>query len=562
MRSHAATLFVILLAYVVGAAFLDPSGHLSNDVGGKTASVRAMAETGSFNPDLGYWFADVDPDGEFFPLRNSTQTNSGVWINSTSLTTLIPAVPLWSSFGPRSVLVIPMLGALAAAAAAGALARRVNPTSDGLLVTLVIGLASPMTIYALDFWEHTWGAALMVAGIVAVYDTLTRSSHELRSALLGGVAFGIAATMRQEALVYGFIGGVTIGAVLLHRRRIAEMWKRGIGYTLGFAVPFLAYGEIERVLIGSASARSDRGVSTLERTGSLLVDRAISSATWLLSPIASSEPFALIIGVLLVASAAAFARWLFFTDQSTDPGFARKAMIALWGAWLIGIPLLKPGWIPGMLIASPAAIFGAVWGISHRRGLLLALTVGPVPLVFATAFIDGASVQWGSRYLLATALALTALGIEALRQVAKPALTLVVIASLLVTLSGSVWTIRRSHWIADDGQQVVALAQEDVVVWANSLTAREMGDLLFGQRWLAVDNPARQPALAEALIASDIDTFVWIADRRFPDAEFTGFEPGPTLASFNYEAAFPNDIIRYVRSGTVDNPGALAFTDE
>ena len=145
-------------------------------------------------------------------------------------------------------------------------------------------------------------------------------------------------------------------------------------------------------------------------------------------------------GAILVASAAAFARWLFFTDQSVDPGLARKAMIATWAVWLIGIPLLKPGWIPGMLIAAPAAIFGMAAGIADRRWTLLALSVGPVPIVFATAFVDGSAVQWGSRYLLPTALVLTVLGIEGLRRVSKPTLTMVVVASLLVTLSGSVWT--------------------------------------------------------------------------------------------------------------------------
>ena len=555
MSRRVAILSLILFVYAVGAALLDPLGHLSNDVGGKTASVAAMADAGNLNPDLGYWFEDADPDGAFFPLRNSRQTATGVWINSTSITTLVPAVPLWSAFGPRGILLIPILGALATVAVAGALARRINPSSDGTLAMLVVGLASPAAIYALDFWEHTWGMALMGAGIVLLYDSLKK--ERLPPAVLAGALFGIAATMRQEALVYAFGAGVTLGAMLLYRRQIIDMLKRGVGFTIGFAIPFLGYGLVEQALIGGAGARSDRGFETLERTGSLLTERITSSATWLFAPIGSTEPLAIAMGAILVASAAAFARWLFFTDQSVDPGLARKAMIATWAVWLIGIPLLKPGWIPGMLIAAPAAIFGMAAGIADRRWTLLALSVGPVPIVFATAFVDGSAVQWGSRYLLPTALVLTVLGIEGLRRVSKPTLTMVVVASLLVTLSGSVWTVRRSHWIADDGQQVVELAGDDVVVWASGYTAREMSDFSQDQRWLTVEDPRMQPVLAQLLSEQAVDSFVWIADRRMPAPTFDGYEVDTTLGAFEYEAAFPNDLIRYVATGNTSAPESL-----
>lgn len=549
-----------LLLYVVGAFLVDPQGHLSNDVGGKTASVAAMVASESFNPDLGYWFEDADPDGQFFPLRNSQRTSTGVWINSTSLTTLLPAVPLWSALGQRSILVIPILGALAAVAAAGALARRINPESDGVLAMLAVGLASPMTIYALDFWEHTWGAALVLWSIVALHDALMKT--RLAPAVLAGAFVGIAATMRQEALVYAFVGGLVIGGFFAHRRRILDMFKIGVGYTLGFAVLFLGYGQLEDALIGGSGSRTNRGLDTLGQTGSLVTDRLISAATWLVAPIGSNEPLALMMGAILAVSATAFARWLFFTDQSEDPGLAKKAMVLTWAVWLVGIPLLKPGWIPGLLIAAPAAIFGMVAGVSERRWTLLALSAMPVPIIFATAFVDGSAVQWGSRYLLPTSLVLTVLGVEALRRVSKPALTMVLAVSVLVTLSGSAWTIQRSHWIADDGQQVVELAQGDVVVWANGLTAREMGDYSLGQRWLTVDDPRLQSQLANTLASEDIGTFIWIADRALPAPSFDGYEPIETLGAFEYEAAFPNDITRYVRTGDEQQtPGALAFEE-
>lgn len=562
LRRHTAGLCLLLVVYTVGALLVDPSGHLSNDVGGKTASVAAMADAESLNPDLGYWFEEADPDGVFFPFRNTRLTSDGVWINSTSLTTLLPAATLWDAFGPRGILVIPILGSVLAAVAAAALARRVNPETDGLGAMLVVGLASPMLIYALDFWEHSWGAALMVAALVLTLDVV--GDHgSWRRAFAAGALLGIAATMRQEALIYAFVAGVTVGVTFVQRREIAALARVGFSYLAGFAVPLVAYGLVESALIGGAVARSGRGLSTLERTGSLLGERVTSSLTWFLAPIGSSEPLALVMGAILVTSAGAFALWVFRTEAEGDPGFAKKAMIVTWIAWLIGIPLLKPGWIPGMLIAMPAAIFGIAAGVVHRRWTLVALSVGPIPLIFATAFVDGASVQWGSRYMLTSGLVLVVVGVEALRRVSKPALTMVVVVSLLVSASGSIWTIRRSHWIADDGRRVVALADDDVVVWENAYNAREMADFAQGQRWLSAPDPRLRPTLSAALIETGVDSFIWVGTRENPHPDFAGYVAGDVVGTFEYDAAFPSHLVRYTRSGGANTgAGALPFQDE
>ena len=558
MRRTLAVYCLILAVYAVGAALVDPLGHLSNDVGGKTASVAAMADADALDPDLGYWFEDADPTGTYFPLRNSRQTGEGVWINSTSLTMLVPAVPLWQLFGPRGLLVIPILGALLAVAGAGALVRRLNPDADGTVTMAIVGLASPMTIYALDFWEHTWGAALVLWSMIGLYDAI--GGARLRPAVLAGCAVGVAATMRQEALVYAFIGGITLGGLLLQRRQLADAWKLGCGYAAGCLIPFIGYGQLEHRLIGGAGARTDRGLATLERTGSLLADRLVSAGTWLLGPIGSTEPLALAMGAILVGSAASYARWLFYTDQTQDPGLAKKAMILTWAVWLVGIPLLKPGWIPGLMIAAPAAIFGMVGGVSERRWTLLALSVLPVPVIFATAFVDGSAVQWGSRYLLPTSLALMVVGIESLRRVSKPTFAMVVAVSLLTTMSGSAWTLQRSHWIADDGQRVVELTQGEVVVWESGYTAREMADYSSGQRWLTVESRELQSGLASLLVDEDIQSFVWIANRGLPAPSFEGFESSAVIGSFSYETAFPADLTRYVRSD--ENLATLAFESD
>ena len=133
---------VLLLVYGLASLAIDPRGHLSTDVGGKTVSIDAMVERGDWDPDIGYWFAPADPTGRFHPFAHTAQTESGAWVNTTSLTMIYVARPLWTVGGARAILLIPMLGSVVAALAAGALHRRLRPTDDGSLSIWTIGLAS------------------------------------------------------------------------------------------------------------------------------------------------------------------------------------------------------------------------------------------------------------------------------------------------------------------------------------------------------------------------------------------------------------------------------------
>src|SRR5258707_11156205 len=106
-----------------------------------------------------------------------------------------------------------MLGGLLPARGARALARRLGGHGD--LAFWAVGLATPVVVYALDFWEHTLGLAAMVWGVVLLLDVADRRAG-WRAALAGGALFGVAATMRTEALVYAV---VTVGVAAWVARR-------------------------------------------------------------------------------------------------------------------------------------------------------------------------------------------------------------------------------------------------------------------------------------------------------------------------------------------------------
>ena len=98
------------------------------------------------------------------------------------------ARPLWSLGGYRGALLLPMLGGVATALAARALARRLAPAASRARAEAasfwLVGLASPVAIYALDLWEHTLGLAAMAWAVVLLVDAAsigTGRSPEHRS---------------------------------------------------------------------------------------------------------------------------------------------------------------------------------------------------------------------------------------------------------------------------------------------------------------------------------------------------------------------------------------------
>ena len=111
----------VLLAVYVGLSFAnDPRGSLGSDTGAKVATLKVMDARGRLDPDVGYWAERWDPDGSLHPLYNTIHVDHR-WVQVTTLPVLYAAYPLYVLGGYRAALLLPMLGAVAAALAAGAL---------------------------------------------------------------------------------------------------------------------------------------------------------------------------------------------------------------------------------------------------------------------------------------------------------------------------------------------------------------------------------------------------------------------------------------------------------
>ena len=444
---------------------------------------------------------------------------------------VLPAKPLWHLAGPRGALLLPMLGSVMTALAAGALHRRIDPTSSGTVATIFIGLASPATIYALDFWEHSLGLACMAFGVVGSIDAT--ETGRTRHAVAAGLLYGIAATMRQEALVYGFVAGLVLVGDALVRTRPTQAVRFGGAFAGAAVLPVALHAAIERLLLGGAT-RASRGTGTLGEAGSDLADRAFSAVATTTFALASSWAIAWIIsGALMIgmiATAATLARPEHPMHQS-----ALRLMIGGWVLLLALFAVLGVGFVPGLAIAAPATTFGVMAAIRDRLWVPFALGGGPLPLVLATAFPDGALPQWGGRYLLCTGLVFSVVGLAWLGRHAPTVRNFVAAFAVAITVVGVTWTSERTHGLHDDAQTLVALTEpDDVVIWRSGYTARGMGPTAQHRSWLSAPYNEDQRELSGLLRETGVTEFVWLARPDAPAPDFPGYERDRPLGRLDF----------------------------
>jgi hypothetical protein len=508
MKRIAFAAVALFAAYVALSFVNNAGGYLGTDTGGKVATLRAMHVRGNVDPDVGYWAEKWDPHGRVHPLYYTSHIGHR-WVNATTLPALLLAAPLYDALGYRGALAVPMLGAVACALAAAALARRLRPQSDGWLAFWVVGLASPVLIYALDFWEHTLGLALMAWAVVLLVD-LAQAQRRLGWALAAGALLGAAATMRTEAFVYAFVATAATCLVLV-RRQVAAALAVGVLTVVGFGVPLAANTLLERAVVGQ-SMRAGRAQGTVSIAGDVgFSDRVREALTTTVSSTGAGDAPSIFIGAGIVA-AVAFAvarrdaRGLYFAAAL----FAVRALDGL-------------GFVPGFLVAAPVGAVGLA--LAWRRGppdrLVAVIAVASLPLVWAFQFTGGAGPQWGGRYVLLSGLLLTVAGLAVLGD--EPARTrrFVVGLAAVVTAFGLAWMSVRTGEVADSEHRL-AQRPEPVLVSRVAHLVREGGGVLDIDRWLTAVTDADLQKAASVAQASGADRIAVVDEESHPRSEHVG----------------------------------------
>jgi len=524
----AVLVFGVLMA--VGQ-LMDPGGFLSTDVGGKVATLDAMSAGHTLSPDLGYWAASADPGGLLYPMFSTTHVG-GAWVNVTSLPMMYLALPFHAIGGPRLALVVPVLGLVLAALAARALAIRIGATDRrAAAVFWVVALASPATVYALSIWEHTVGLALMAWGVVAAVDVLNgplaRSNAAripLRSAVLTGLAFGAAASMRQEALVYGFVVGVALVVGQLWMRRTAAAAVTGAAMAFAGLAALFANALLELAVLGS-STRSARSTATAGSASSFVdtigtrLGEAVTTGTGIA---AASTTSAHILGLaLLMLLVVAGMR----ADRPDEVRFVMVALAVVFVVSFIGWLIDGMGFVPGMVAAAPLAGIGLAngWRPGPSR-FVTGVAVGGLPLIWATEYLGGAGPQWGGRYILLSGLLLTVVAVVNLdTDSAWSVGRRVAVAGFAVTMAGIVWSGVYTHSFADASQDL-AQRPEPVLVFGDPHVAREAGSIAVQNKWLAAIDGSQRDAAVGVVQAMGYDEFGYVEVVHGPSTvEFSGW---------------------------------------
>ncbi len=479
-----AALSVLARLCVYGALTMlsDPRGTLGTDTGGKLATLRAMDEHQSLDPDLGYWAERLDRGGSLHPLFY-TERIGDRWVNVTTLPMLYAAYPLYEIGGLRAVLLLPMLGAVLTALAARALARRLGG-GDGWWVFWAVGLATPVAIYALDFWEHSLGTGLMLGAVVLLLDVYEDRAG-WRAGLGAGALFGLAATMRTEALVYAVVIAALAAFTYPSRRglrSIRDAVTRGASVAAGLGAVLAANQVLERISLGDGLRAARAGGTAAQAAGDLGV-RAQEAVTTTIGLSRFARPLDWLLGGAIVVAI------VLVTRAMADGGDAarRLAAVALASAGVLYAIRFADGFgfIPGVLTASPLAVAGLALGWRDSRSARLAVAaLVPLPLVWLFQFSGGAGPQWGGRYVLTTGLLLAVVGVVAAGRARRAAAITVLVCGLAVSACGVAWLSVRSHSVADAMERLVA-RNDEAVLSLEAHLLREGGAFYDGDRqWL------------------------------------------------------------------------------
>ncbi len=516
---------VLLGVYMCAALLLDPGGYMGSDTGGKAATVAVMSHNQDWSPDIGYWAESWDPEGDLHPYFGTTRRGDS-WIQVTSLPMIIAARPLWDLGGEKAVLILPMLGSVLAALAAGRLSVQMG-AADSWPAVWVVGLSTPVAIYALDFWEHSLGLAAMGWSFVLVLKVLSAQVQtgraELASAFGSGIGFGFAANMRQEALIYGFIAGVVLFATLRKRDRSLVSW---LGPCVAMAVGTLlmlgANVALEKAVLDE-TARTSRSVGTLSGTADSGISLRLSEALiTFASPVDHVHWSALLLAAMVAVGLVwATVSHVRSTELTRPVALLGVASLAL----LLRLIAFGPGFVSGMLAAAPLAGAGLALLWLNNERLIAVLALAPLPLVWSFQYTRAAAPQWGGRYILPTGLLLVAYAMSQ-RSILGPKLhrwvKSLVVAGAAMTLIGVTFLHQRTHGFAE-ASQALANRPESALIFDDPFLAREAGPVGVSENWLAAEG-VEQRAKALAIIElAEFDSFAYIGNVFDGPIEFEGF---------------------------------------
>jgi hypothetical protein len=466
---------------------------------------------------------EVDPEGRWYPVVNAERGTKG--FAPLGKHPLYPTLAAAAARvgGVAGMVVLSLLGTVAAAGLAAALAGRI----DKALVrpTLwVVGLASPLLFDGFLVMGHTLGAALATGAVLVAVVAVQERRPAV--ALLVAPAVGGAVLLRNEALLF-VVALVVVSGFLAVRRA----YRVPAGVVAAAAVVGAGGARLlERVWLARITGRavSATAVANPAAEGSSFVQGRVDGfvTTWLTPGYGGLDLGTLALLVMLAAIGWCALR-VRLQPEGRTPILAAAGVAA--GAAVVALAVDPSNVVPGLLLAFPVATAGLLAVRRNLFGDVGAQAIGAIALLFALAVIAtqyavGGSGEWGGRYFALLVPAAVPLLLAALRAEGRSlaadvrravAVALVVCSAALAIMA--VASLRAQHRA---GAQVVARIEaagrltgdtRPVVVTDWIAGSRLAWPTFDDHRWLYVTK-SRIAEAVDRLGAAGVDRFVLVSN--------------------------------------------------
>jgi hypothetical protein len=495
--AHLVALALVLVALM---AVVGTSSSFSADEGAAIVEARSLASGGGWVVE--HPMPAADPGAVNYPLELSDRG-----VRGSAPYAKHPLYPLLLAGadrlgGVRAMVLLSLIGTIAAAGVAGALARWLDP-GRARGAGWGVGLASPLFFDGSLVIAHTLGAALagaaVLLGIVAVERRSPRTAVAVVPAMVACVL------LRNEGLFIAGALAVVAGVISVRRSDVRVV-------AAVVAIGSLAAGAgahvVDRLwmahLVGAVGSGVGSAANPATSDPAGLVNGRVQGflVTWLTPGYGVRPVVGLLLLVVLVAVAfGAIMVRRHPTDSRRIVGSATAAAGAAIAAVVAG-----PGTVvPGLLVAFPFAYVGLL--LLSRRTLRtdtarITATVSALfaVAVLATQYAKGGSGEWGGRYFaLAIPVAVPVLLLALWDQrdrltpvVARRAAAAMVVCSLALTTMG-VTALRSYHRAnarlvaAVDHAGLSVAADHPIMVTTEGAMPRLAWSTFDRQSWLLAD---------------------------------------------------------------------------
>lgn len=495
LRAHVAALAVVLLALM---PLIGTGSSFSADEGAAAVQARSLSRGDGWI--VGHPVPEADPTGVNYPLELSERGVDGVApFGKHPLYALLLAAADRAG-GTTAMVLLSLLGTVAAAGLAGALARRLDPAIARPAVW-VVGLASPLVFHGYLLIAHSLGAALAAAGVLAAIVALERRSVVL--ALAGAPALAACVLLRTEGIFIAAALAAVAGVVALARRevRLVAAVVALESLVAGVAAHFVEDWWTVR-LLGGGGLPGVGGPAV--SAGSNLVNDRIHGfvVTWLTPGYGGRivTGMALLVMAAAVAAGAGAVRW-----RPTDERRIRLFAVVAVGAAVVALVSGPTTVVPGLLLAFPLVVAGLLLvGRRTLRSEAARVAAGVSALfvvaVIATQYAKGGGGEWGGRYFALAIplyvpvllLALRDAGARLTTRTARTALAALAACSIVMTVIG-VGALRSAHVrsarlvAAVDHAGTTVAEQSPIMVTTQGSMPRFAWSTFDRQRWLLAE---------------------------------------------------------------------------